>query len=101
MQVVTRYCLGLLYVNFKFVWEGAMEVLRIEAQHAPERFWPLFIDRLRRMAELTNTVEAHPDGIFACGFFFFFFGGGGGGGGGWGVGGCGVWGGRGGGVCWG
>jgi hypothetical protein len=49
--------LGLLYVNFKFIWEGAMGVLRLEAAHAPDDFWALFIDRVRHAAALTHTTR--------------------------------------------
>lgn len=55
-QVVMRYTFGLLYVNFKFVWEGAMEVLRQEAEHRPAVFWALFLDRVELAARLTHTV---------------------------------------------
>jgi hypothetical protein len=57
LQTVLRYGLGLLYVNFKFIWEGAMGVLRLEAAHAPDDFWALFINRVRHAAALTHTTR--------------------------------------------
>lgn len=57
LQTLLRYCMGLLYVNFKFIWEGAMNVLRLEAEHAPDAFWALFIDRVRHAAALTHTTR--------------------------------------------
>eukprot|EP00124_Ichthyophonus_hoferi_P003712 Ihof_evm2s341 gene=Ihof_evmTU2s341 len=72
-EVVVRYMMGMLYVNFKLLWEPVMEILAGECSRDTPLFWGLILAQIQKVAYLTGPNapnEAQPVEISAAGEVF-------------------------------
>ena len=68
-SIPINYLLGMLYVNFKLLWDPVVKLISSYALSLNStQFWPIFGPRLKTIGDLirSNEIDVFPDSHFKC-----------------------------------